>query len=49
MDREKKSIDPFICVVLQSHFWLCKALDPEWKIVKKATIAYDPSSMQGRS
>jgi len=36
-------IDATSCVVLQSHFWLCKASDPKGRNVGTATIACSPS------
>ena len=37
-----KPIDATFCVILRSHFLLCKALNPEGQIVRSATIALGP-------
>ena len=44
-----KPIDATFCVVLQSHFLHCKALNPEGKILRTATIACIPSVTYGPS
>ena len=36
-------IEATSCVVLRSHFWLPKALQPEEQIMETATITYSPS------
>ena len=39
-----KPIHGTFCVVLRSHFLLCKALNPEGQIVGKTTISCSPTT-----